>query len=154
MSEALGIQLITTVGLIVVAIIGKLKLDAIGRDARASRVQTENEHEDTEYPNLRDEVTAIRTAVSGLAGTVEAASESAEKAGQAATKAARAAARAGEHASDVDVSVRALGHSLDRHVSILDRRLDDVEASIPAAVADALAERSTQRHHPIEGTTP
>ncbi|MFD6093642.1 hypothetical protein ACFWGN_16110 [Oerskovia sp. NPDC060338] len=60
MSDAVVIQLIATAGLILVAALGKVKLDRIGRDAREAREQTANEHADAEYPNLRDELTAMR----------------------------------------------------------------------------------------------
>ncbi|OCI31039.1 hypothetical protein [Oerskovia enterophila] len=60
MSDAVVVQLITTAGVILVAALGKVKLDRIGRDAREAREQTANEHADAEYPNLRDELTAMR----------------------------------------------------------------------------------------------
>ncbi|MGN7703526.1 hypothetical protein [Cellulosimicrobium sp. 22601] len=60
MSDAVIIQLITTGGLIVVAILGNRKLNRIGADAKATRDQAENEHAEAEYPNLRDELTATR----------------------------------------------------------------------------------------------
>ncbi|MFD6093967.1 hypothetical protein ACFWGN_17775 [Oerskovia sp. NPDC060338] len=60
MSDAVVIQLITTLGACAAVILGKVKLDRIGRDAREAREQTANEHADAEYPNLRDELTAMR----------------------------------------------------------------------------------------------
>jgi hypothetical protein len=67
MSDPVVIQLITTAGVIVVAILGKVKLDRISRDTRVTREQTENSHADTEYPNLRDEVTAMRETLGDVA---------------------------------------------------------------------------------------
>ncbi|MFD6094585.1 hypothetical protein ACFWGN_20935 [Oerskovia sp. NPDC060338] len=72
MSEAVVIQLIVTAGALVAIILGKVKLDRIGRDARVSREQTANEHADAEYPNLRDELTAMRGEVSAGLGRLEA----------------------------------------------------------------------------------
>ena len=61
MTEAIWVAIIVQSGGVVVAIIaGARKLGAIGRDTKATLAQTENEHQDAEYPNLRDEVTAIR----------------------------------------------------------------------------------------------
>ncbi len=60
MSDPVVINIITTLGLIVVAIIGNKKLNRIGGDARTAAAQTANEHADAEYPNLRDELTAVR----------------------------------------------------------------------------------------------
>jgi len=59
-SDPVIIQLVSTAGLIVVAILGNRKLNRIGADAKASREQTENEHAEAEFPNLRDELTATR----------------------------------------------------------------------------------------------
>lgn len=42
----------------------------VADDAAASRRQTENEHADAEYPNLRDEITAIRSAQDRLSENV------------------------------------------------------------------------------------
>ncbi|WP_454728842.1 hypothetical protein [Cellulosimicrobium protaetiae] len=67
MSDPVIIQLVSTAGLIVVAILGNRKLNRIGADAKASRQQTENEHAEAEYPNLRDELTATRGEVKGMA---------------------------------------------------------------------------------------
>lgn len=60
MSDAIIVQLITTVGLVVVAVIGNRKLNRIGQDARTTAQQTANEHHDAPFPNLRDELTAVR----------------------------------------------------------------------------------------------
>ncbi|MDQ7991204.1 MAG: hypothetical protein AAGC63_00310 [Propionicimonas sp.] len=46
------------------------KVDEVADDAKASRKQTENEHADAEYPNLREELTAARTSVESLAALV------------------------------------------------------------------------------------
>ena len=67
MSDAVVIQLIATAGLILVAALGKVKLDRIGRDAREAREQTANEHADAEYPNLRDELTAVHETMRDVA---------------------------------------------------------------------------------------
>ncbi|MET4222797.1 hypothetical protein [Oerskovia enterophila] len=72
MSDAVVIQLIATAGLILVAALGKVKLDRIGRDAREAREQTANEHADAEYPNLRDELTAMRADLSAGLDRLEA----------------------------------------------------------------------------------
>lgn len=71
MSDAIVVQLITTAGVVLVAVLGKIKLDRIGRDAREAREQTANEHADAEYPNLRDELTAMRGEVSAGLGRLE-----------------------------------------------------------------------------------
>lgn len=71
MSDAVVIQLITTLGALVAVILGKVKLDKIGRDAREAREQTANEHADAEYPNLRDELTAVHGTLRDVVGGVE-----------------------------------------------------------------------------------
>lgn len=66
MTEGVVIQIITTLGLVVVAIIGNRKLNRIGSDAKATLRQTENDHQTSEFPNLRDELTATRGLVHGV----------------------------------------------------------------------------------------
>ncbi|KRD36798.1 hypothetical protein ASE27_10100 [Oerskovia sp. Root918] len=43
------------------------KLDAVAVDAREAREQTANEHADAEYPNLRDELTAVHETLRDVA---------------------------------------------------------------------------------------
>lgn len=73
MSEAVITTAVTTVGVIVAAWLGNRKINALGKDVKATRedaavtrAQTENEHAEAEYPNLRDEVTAVRESVSDV----------------------------------------------------------------------------------------
>ncbi|MBZ2197284.1 hypothetical protein [Occultella gossypii] len=63
MSDVVIGQIIQAIGLVVVAFVGGRKLNRIGKDARTSATQTENEHSDGDYPNLRDELTSVRTSV-------------------------------------------------------------------------------------------
>ena len=58
MTEGVWIQIITTVGLVVVAMLGNRKLNIIRRDSRTAAEQTANSHAETEYPNLRDDLDA------------------------------------------------------------------------------------------------
>lgn len=41
-------------------------LKQVARDAAASAEQTVNQHQDAEYPNLREELTAVRTSIEGV----------------------------------------------------------------------------------------
>lgn len=70
MSEAIAVQLITTAGLIVVALLGNRKLNRIGSDAKEAREQTANSHQDAEFPNLREELTAVHNDVREVAEIV------------------------------------------------------------------------------------
>lgn len=71
MTESITIEVITTVGLIVVAWLGNRKLNRIGKDAKVTRHQTENSHQGAEYPNLRDEITAVHADVRAITGTLK-----------------------------------------------------------------------------------
>ena len=64
------VAVVGAVGLIAVALINR-KINAIGRDVVATRVQTENEHQGTEYPNMRDELTAARQAAEKAVAAAE-----------------------------------------------------------------------------------
>lgn len=70
MTEPVTLQIITTVGLVVVAWLGNRKLNRIDGNAREAREQTANEHADAEFPNMRDEITALHTDVRGLRNDV------------------------------------------------------------------------------------
>lgn len=71
MTESIIIQLITTAGIIVVAWLGNRKLNRIGKDAKVTRNQTENSHQNAEYPNMRDEITAVHADVRAITGTLK-----------------------------------------------------------------------------------
>lgn len=60
------VQLVTTGGLIVIALIGRKKLDAIAGDAKEARDQTANTHKS----NLRDDIDGLRDDVTGLKDTL------------------------------------------------------------------------------------
>lgn len=116
MTEAILLQIITTAGLIVVAVVqvaGSRRTKQIGAsveeiraDTRVTRKQTENDHTDAEFPNLRDEITAIRR------GTV------------------RGLERIERHIKDVDDDQKSTRHSLDRHLDDADRKLAEINRSI------------------------
>lgn len=76
--------------------------------------QTENSHEDTEYPNLRDEVTAIRLLAEQTAITSQ---ETATVVNRLATtvEADRAATR--QETEGVRQDVRTLSHRFDLHIA-------------------------------------
>lgn len=67
MPEEIWVALIVQTGAVIVAMIaGGRKLNRIGADASTAATQTANDHADAEYPNLRDEVTAIHETVRGV----------------------------------------------------------------------------------------
>lgn len=66
MTEPVVLQAITTVGVIIVAWLGNRKLNGIRDDSAVARAQTENDHANADYPNLRDELTATRGLIHGL----------------------------------------------------------------------------------------
>lgn len=79
---ALGGTTVTVLGGIAVAVIGNKKIGAISADVQAARAdaavtrqQTENEHADAEFPNLRDELTATREGNARVGQAVDALSE-------------------------------------------------------------------------------
>lgn len=72
MSEGIIVQLITTLGVVLVAVLGNNKLNRIGKDTKATLKQTENDHQNSEYPNLRDELTAFRKETSETLEQVQA----------------------------------------------------------------------------------
>lgn len=133
------VQVVTTVGVVIVAVIqaaANRRLKVIGRDAAEARSQTANTHD----TNLRHDIDNIAAKVDTLADTVETAAAAAETAAAAAERAGRAADRVEAYVRDVDTSVRSVQHSLDRQVGILNRRVQEVEETIPATVRAALAE--------------
>lgn len=141
MSEAVTIQLIVTGGLVLVALIGFAgqirvnkatahKLNSIKGDVFATRLQAENEHAESDYPNLRDEITSIRLTVEQLADRVAADAETM----------ARADERGTTFIQEVDTDVRSLRKSLDRHIVTANRQLDEIRASIPIQVSDGIRE--------------
>lgn len=74
MTEAVWVQIVTALGLVVVAVINKRdsratrrELSAVATDVRVTRDHTENEHLDAPYPNMRDEITSVRETVEGMA---------------------------------------------------------------------------------------
>ena len=66
MTEPVVLQAITTLGVVVVAWLGNRKLNGIRDDSAVARAQTENDHANADYPNLRDELTATRGLIHGL----------------------------------------------------------------------------------------
>lgn len=102
MTEGIIVQLITTVGLIVVAFIGNKKLNKIRDDTTETRKQTENEHKDEPYPNMRDELTAVRTSVERMDSRLE------------------------SYIRDVDHDARSTRHSLERHIKASEREHADI----------------------------
>jgi hypothetical protein len=95
-------------------------LRQVAEDARTSAEQTANNHADAEHPNLRDELTAVLTV--------------SRDAVSAAQSAAAATERVERFVRDVDTSVRALDHSIDRRLGISDRNLAEVEKDSNAAI--------------------
>lgn len=135
MTESIWVQLITTAGVLGVAIVQGLmtrRLKAIGADAAEARNQTKNTHQ----TNLRDD----------LDEAITKATDAATKAGQAASSAARSVLRVEGYVRDVDISVRAVEHSLTRHVGLINNRLVETEQAIPATVRAAMAEHIANHH--------
>jgi len=57
-------QVVVTVGAVAVAVVPAwLKLRSVGRDARETREQTANSHQDAKYPNLRDQLDAMQATI-------------------------------------------------------------------------------------------
>ena len=123
MTEPILVQAISSIGLIVVAGLQWLAarrekardkanekrdevLAKVREDAAVARAQTENAHAEADYPNLRDELTAVRE-------------------GQ-----ERGFDRVERYMRDVDRSARATAHSLDRHIEDAERSLRDGEARL------------------------
>ena len=114
MTEPIIIQAITTLGLIVVAVLQVIthqRTKALSDDVRVVRGQTENEHKDAQYPNLRDELTAIRLGLE----------------------------RAERYIKDVDADVRRDRETMHRHIDYADgvvaetrKELADLKATCPA----------------------
>ena len=71
MTESIVIQVITTLGLVLVARVGNRKFNKIGSDTKVTRHQIENSHQNAEYPNPFDEITAVHQNVRGISGIVE-----------------------------------------------------------------------------------
>lgn len=68
-------ELLTTVGVIIVALAQLrhgVKIKRIDMNSKVAAEQTANSHEHTEYPNLRDEQTAIREQVGKIEDDVKA----------------------------------------------------------------------------------
>ena len=111
MTDTIIIQLITTGGVIVVAWIQwgfKRKISNIASDARVTREQTENEHIEAEYPNLREEITAVR----------------------------KSAERIERHLQDVDRDTKGTRHALERHIDVADLELDNMRKMIDLHCVD------------------
>lgn len=124
MTENVLVQVVTTLGVVVVAVVQALshrRLKAIGADAKEARDQTANTHSS----NLREDMDKIAAD---------------------AKKAAVAAERAAEHTKDVDESVRALRHSVDRKTDELAEHISDLEHTIPQRIDRAIG-RHERAHH-------
>ena len=128
MTEPIIVQSITTLGLIVVAVlqvISHQRTKALSEDVRVVRGQTENEHKDAQYPNLRDELTAIRLGLE------------------------RADERTERYIKDVDDDVRRDRETMHRHIEYADgvvadarRELADLKATCPARSARRVNENT------------
>ena len=127
MTELIWVAIIAQLGGIVVAIIGGWrKLGSIASDAKVAREQTANEHDDAEYPNMRDELTSTRRAVEELATKLEKVSASGE--------------RTESHVRDVDQELKAIGHQFDRHIRIEERARESMSKEVPVLINAALIE--------------
>ena len=128
MTEPIIIQTITTLGLIVVAVlqvIAHQRTKALSEDVRVVRGQTENEHNDAEYPNLRDELTAIRLGLE------------------------RADERTERYIRDVDADVRRDRETMQRHIEHSDalvnearREFAEFKAACPARILHYVSENT------------
>lgn len=103
-------------------------LDGIAEDAAASRSQTENEHLDAEFPNLREELTAFRTDTTAALASIR------EDVG-------------GMHSEVRDVRKDLTGIRTDarrdrRKLSAQEQALDDHLAEIPDILERAFAEHA------------
>lgn len=138
MSDAVIIQLITTGGLIVVAVLGNRKLNRIGADAREARDQTANEHADAEYPNLRDELTETRDVAARAAAEAKAAKGATHGLTR---QVARLASwledlSTGSESTDdaIDRAKTAAARALARAVEERDEKLDELRQEIPKVI--------------------
>ena len=119
MTEPIIVQSITTLGLVLVAVlqvIAHRRTKELSEDVRVVRGQTENEHKDAQYPNLRDELTAIRLGLE------------------------RADARTERYIHDVDADQKATRDALDRHIDAADRIVEDAKRDMDARMAALVAE--------------
>ena len=126
MTEPIIVQSITTLGLIVVAVlqvISHQRTKVLSEDVRVVRGQTENEHKDAEYPNLRDELTAIRLGLE------------------------RADERTERYIRDVDADVRRDRETMQRHIEHSDsvvnearREFAEFKAACPARILHFVSE--------------
>lgn len=128
------VSAITAVVAIIVAIItgrNNERLKRIEIDSAATREQTENEHADAEYSNLREELTATRMALKSLAEAQERQLDALEG-----------------YVRDVDKSVRAARHSADRQADLVDSRFQEIPGLIDTHIAThvmACPLRATQK---------
>lgn len=141
MSDAVIIQIIQVVGLVVVAIVGGKKLRTIGADAKEARDQTANSHADADYPNLRADLDAKFEGLSkdignlrGEVGLVRGDLRGVRK------------DVVGLHQEDAQ-----LRDELALTVSERDRRLASLSRSIPGVVAELIADKFQEWTRPKEG---
>ena len=119
MPEPVLIQIITTGGLIIIAIVqvvASKRQKRIEDDVRVTREHTENSHRGAPYPNMRDEITAIRR-------TIE-----------------RGFEQTNRYVKDVDVDQKATRDALDRHIDAADRIAEDARRDMDARMAALVAE--------------
>lgn len=109
MTEAVWVQIITTLGLVVIAVIGNRKLNRIGGDAREAREQTANTHE----TNLRDDVDAIAELVRGQSRHLE---------------------RIDRHLEDLHTEDESIEQTLGTRAGRLARALADQQAALADAI--------------------
>ena len=95
------------------------RLDAIAQDAKATRDSVVNDH----ATDMRSDLDALMRAMESNARRLEG---------------------LGQHLADVDGSVRALGHSLDRRTDIQERALAEAVRDGEAQLEQAIAERGRE----------
>ena len=135
MTEPIIIQTITTLGVVVVGILQAIahrRTKALSDDVRVVRGQTENEHKDARFPNLRDEVTELLNQVMEIKRGME-----------------RADARTDRYIKDVDADVRRDRETMQRHIEYSDavvnearREFAEFKAACPARILHYVSENT------------
>lgn len=152
MTEVL-VQIVTALGLIVVAIVNKrdsratrTAVHAVAEDARVTREQTENSHAGAEYPNLRDQQDAQLALSRETHDQVLAVAESQRGLERRMSRLERQATdlRRADEATDDTLDRHDLDHTraLARAIVDRERAMADLEARfenrVPALIAAAL----------------
>lgn len=128
MSEGVIIQTITTIGLVVVAIIGNRKLNRIGTDAREANEQVSNTHS----KNFRDD---LDEKVEGLSGQIRAVAEWQKRTERWLRDLGKA-----DHQIEDTVDREALAAARDLKAAVDERnlRIEELRRDIPAIVREAI----------------